>query len=208
MYRGLLWVAWAVEECSRAFTRLSSRMGKLESRVDLLESEPSRSAVDPKPWPATPAAPPPSAPSAPPAIALDKHTADRIDALEARLKQLDFFPMKLSNLQRTVGELEKALHAEAEAVAQEPPQAAPAPAAAEDVNGADFEAVYQELDRVAEFVAARVESLEQTMLEVGRNASANGHDDSERRLRELEARMQRFERMYAAMQAGLQLVTS
>jgi hypothetical protein len=33
MHAALLWVAWAVEECGRGFTRLSSRLGKVEQRL-------------------------------------------------------------------------------------------------------------------------------------------------------------------------------
>ncbi len=197
MYRGLLWVAWAVEECSRAYTRLSSRVNKLESRIDLLESDPSCSR--PTPAPATPA---------PPSGRLDQEAAERVDALETRVRQLEYVPLRLTKLQRTVEQLEKA---EPPPAPTPPPAPGPLPAEAaspdtrgEGAESGELEAVYQELDRVAEFVAARAEALDNAVHELRRTAASNGHD-AERRMRELEARLERFERLYSAMQAGLQL---
>jgi hypothetical protein len=191
MYRGLLWVAFAVDECRRACSRLSSRLGKLESRLDLLENDPRRT-VAPEPAP-TPATAPVAAP--------EPHDRGRMDALETRVRQLEHVPLSLANLQRAVDEL-------GSAEPPEPEAAAPTPAADEDAGGLELEGVYQELDRVAEFVAARVESLERALLQAATSPAANGHDDAEHRLRGLEARMERFERLYTAMQAGLELATT
>ncbi len=207
MYRSLLWVAWAVEECSRAYSRLSSRVGKLESLVDLLESEPSRSGPVPALAAAAPpaqmAAPAPAPPPPPPA--LDLKAVERIDAIEGRIRQLEYVPLRLAHLQRLVDQLEKAPPPAPAPPPPPPPEAAPL--APDEQESGELEAVYQELDRVAEFVAARSDALDKAVHELRRAAASNGHD-AERRMRELEARLERFERLYAAMQAGLQLANS
>jgi hypothetical protein len=97
MYRGLLWVAWAVEECSRAFTRLSSRLANVEQRLDRLDAEKefeegadfgeelrrTKTAIDER----------------------DRDTSRRVDLHEERLRQLDHIPLTVSNLLRTVDQL-------------------------------------------------------------------------------------------------------
>ncbi len=102
IYRGLLWVAWAIEECSRAFTRLSSRLTGVERRLERLEAAETQQ----------PASPP--APSGDDsrlerleARVAESHSqaSGRLDALEERLRQLDFLPLKLTNLQRSVDQL-------------------------------------------------------------------------------------------------------
>ena len=202
MYRGLLWVAWAVEECSRAYTRLSSRMGKLESRVDVLESAPRPTSRAAPPFPTATVDP---APPAPLAVELGKQAKDRIDGIEHRVRQLEYLSLKVANIQRSVDQLEKAPPPPAPAPTP-PPAAEPEPVIGNDeaeVVDAELEAVYQELDRIAEFVAARVSPLERAVEQLRHGAASHGHDDADRRLAELEARLQRFERMFNAMQAGL-----
>ncbi len=107
MYRGLLWVAWAVEEVSRGFTRLSCRIADVERRLDRLDSESDSNGAVKHDQP----------------VGHDEGKLDRlearidesqsdaarrIDAVEERLRQLDFLPLKVSNLQRTVDQLESA----------------------------------------------------------------------------------------------------
>jgi chromosome segregation ATPase len=112
MYRGLLWVAWAVEECSRAFTRISARLGDAERRLGSLEAQkatPSSAVFDVE------AADANHAPASDADEKIDRLEARieeavgnerrRVDALEERLRQLDFLPLKVSNLHRSVDQL-------------------------------------------------------------------------------------------------------
>jgi hypothetical protein len=126
LYRGVLWVAWAVEECSRGFTRLSARLGNLERRVDLLAAqkapEPApvfdvdRGSARPEPDEEMRAAVQRLE------TTIDESRMDarrRIDGLEERLRQLDFVPLKVSNLQRSVDQISAALR---KGAAAEPPE--------------------------------------------------------------------------------------
>jgi chromosome segregation ATPase len=97
LYHGLLWVAWAVEECSRGFTRLSTRLTTLERRLDRLDEE-------------TPAEPRPDL--RPELTRLEATIGERhretmvlIEGVEERVRQLEFLPLKVSNLQRSVDQL-------------------------------------------------------------------------------------------------------
>ena len=110
VHRALLWVARGVEECGRAFTRLTSRVRRLEGRLDAVEAEAAATSVR---------APSGRGPSAAEpgggweeALARVNTRMDeaervvgRVDGVENRLRQLDFLPLKLSNLQRTVDQL-------------------------------------------------------------------------------------------------------
>jgi DNA repair ATPase RecN len=129
LYRGVLWVAWAVEECSRGFTRLSARLGNLERRVDLVAAQ-----KVPEPGPVFDADQADRRPQLDDetraALQRVETTVDeartearrRIDGLEERLRQLDFVPLKVSNLQRSVDQLSAALRKGAAAGAAEPPK--------------------------------------------------------------------------------------
>lgn len=94
----LLWVTRAVEECGRAFTRLASRLAQVEVRLDALEATPPRE----------PAAPAALAGTEQIEARIDESAAQarrRLDRLEERLRQLDFLPLKVSNLNRAVDQL-------------------------------------------------------------------------------------------------------
>ena len=116
LYRGVLWVAWAVEECSRGFTRLSARLGNVERRLDLLAPERMQARPPVFDVDRVDASPEPDED-----VRTELHQLEatfdesrmevrrRIDGLEERLRQLDFVPLKVSNLQRTVDQLAAAL---------------------------------------------------------------------------------------------------
>jgi hypothetical protein len=107
MYRGLLWVAWAVEECSRAFTRITTQLADVERRLTALESK-----KETPPSPVFDVDALPTNDSEEKFAQLEGRIDEtvgnqrrRIDALEERLRQLDFVPLKVSNLQRSLDQL-------------------------------------------------------------------------------------------------------
>lgn len=271
MHQALLWLAWAVEECSRAYTRVSSRVSELERRLAALENAQQEAAV----------APPAQAGSDVDAwledmtSKLESHRAEtlsRADALDRRLKELDFVPLKLSNVQRELDKLrssqvaasraappppppvltpnpdvarlgrqlketQRRLEALDKRVGDEPVAAAVAEAVRAETerlagelsnDKADIEGVYRELDSIAEFVATRAAStaeslerigpLEIAVLELRRDVgralaeplAAQGLQEADRRLRDLDARFEalertgrRVDRLYEALQGAV-----
>ena len=116
LYRGVLWVAWAVEECSRGFTRLSARLGSVERRLDLLAAERARDPAPVFDVDRVDARPQPDEDLRADLQQLEATLGEgrlevrrRIDGLEERLRQLDFVPLKVSNLQRSVDQLSATL---------------------------------------------------------------------------------------------------
>ncbi|MGH9276695.1 MAG: hypothetical protein ACRD12_01085 [Acidimicrobiales bacterium] len=117
--QGLEWVTAAVEECGRAFSRLSTRLGMVEARLDVIESD-RRAERPPSPGPDI-------------EKRLERRlresaaeTQGRIDALEERLRQLDALPLKVANLGRAVDQLVSGA-ATAPPPAPVPPPPAPRP---------------------------------------------------------------------------------
>lgn len=101
------WVKRAVEEVSRAFTRLTSRLGTLEARIEILEVERATAPAAPPPAP-EPAPEPVPSPDVDRLAARIEQTADRVDVLDGRVRQLDFLPLKVSNVSRAVDQLASA----------------------------------------------------------------------------------------------------
>jgi chaperonin cofactor prefoldin len=262
MHQALLWVAWAVEECSRAYTRVSSRVADVERRLADLESAQQVAGVAA----ATPPEPVGSSVDAwleDLTSKLENHRAEmlsRAEGLDRRLRELDFVPLKLSNVQRDLDKLRSGQLAASKAAAKAatpPPPVVPTPSPdvarlsrqlketqrrlealdkrlggeplavvvgeavrveTERLTGelsndkADVEGVYRELDSVAEFVAARAAStaeslerigpLEIAVLELRRDVgralaepiAAQGLQEADRRLRDLDARFEALER--------------
>lgn len=189
LHRQVRWLTRAVEECGRAFTRVTSRLGPLERRLDLLEA---REAPQPPPVPDVEAV-----------QGRLEQAADRLHGLEVRVRQLDFLPLKVSNLNRALDQLSSG-----------PARGAPPPATAAEVaelrrelaaarrqmealearlstgslsaaveaevrrhadrlaaeipcGTVDVEGLYRELDAVAEFVAARAAATAESIERVG-----------------------------------------
>ena len=109
MYRGLLWVARAIEDCSRAFTRVSSRLANLEGRLDRLDEQSQLGANAAQPHPVLPPIDEGRLEKLETLIG-EQHAylSARVDALEERLHQLDVVPLKVSNLQKAIEQLESA----------------------------------------------------------------------------------------------------
>lgn len=187
--REVLWLTRAVEECGRAFTRLTSRLGPLERRLDLLEAR---------------EAPPPPTVTDPEGVQSRlEQAADRLHELEVRVRQLDFLPLKVSNLHRALDQLSSgpAREAPPPATAAEVSELRRELAAArrqlEELDGrlatgalsaaveaevrrhadrlaaeipcgtVDVDGLYRELDAVAEFVAARAAATAESIERIG-----------------------------------------
>jgi chromosome segregation ATPase len=131
MHRGLLWVARAVEECGRAFTRLSIRLRKVERRLDAAElgrggaggAGPDPAVVDRL---------------AQVEARVDENhakTGARFDAVEDQLHQLESVPLRLTNLRREVDQLAVAARRAAAGAEEAAGRTVPvAPAAARPVD--------------------------------------------------------------------------
>lgn len=131
----LQWLERAVEECSRAFTRLGSRLRTVEGRLEALEEQ-SQKVVAAPPVPPVVSAP---VAAAPPAMAPPPSLQPELDRLAARIKALE------EQQGRRVD------FAEPEPVA---PVAAPGVAAAVAAGGVDLAKLREQVDAAQRRVAA------------------------------------------------------
>lgn len=179
-YQGLLWAVRALDECGRAFTRLASRIGKVESRLTAIEQQPpvDAQALDQR------------------LSAVEKLVADA-QGLDERVKRLERSARPATSSDRYVApprtdpqaaSLQRDLAAVQVRVAklEALDRQRPSTAAALDQLEADVMGVYQELDKVAELVADRLAAVRPA----GPSAVS---EELEARLRFLEARLGRAE---------------
>lgn len=185
IYEGLLWVVRGLEECGRAFTRLSGRLGKVEGRVAALEAQAPASASRKagleqrvQRLEAAAASAPVTAAPAPSRVVPLRMDYPELATLRRELATTQVRLARLEGSQR------KAEH--------------PVTALEEQVGALehDLVGVYRELDGVAQQVDNRLASLLSAVGDLAARmeqvaARAQPQSDVERRLAALEAKIDR-----------------
>lgn len=155
IYQGLQWALRALDECGRAFTRVTSRVNKIESRLGAVEGAIADVGARLRRLEQRAAAPPPVSASAsqPPPVAPLRLESQMIGvrkdlaAVFTRLAKLEAAPPSPTPSPPPASP------------PPEPPSRVVALTARVGALEADIQGVYRELDKVAELVSERFEAL-------------------------------------------------
>jgi small-conductance mechanosensitive channel len=172
LYRGILWVARATQECGRVLTALTDRVEEINRRLAALEAaeHPAPPSVaDPTSDPtggagrevaaqrrALTTASAQVARLAAEVASGQRRVNERFEAIEASLAKLESAPGSEGDVQRRVDVLDARVQ-----------ELGTRTAAVEELPGADLDGVYRELDAVAELVATRDDAIAQALERVG-----------------------------------------
>lgn len=204
-------LARGVQDCARGLTSLADRLDGVERRVDALAIRPVASAPAPVPSSARVASLPDPAGLEARLRALEGLSADRLQAFDQRLRQLETLPASVGRLQKDTARLSDL------ATTRRVDEAA----ATREVAAAELAPMYQELDSVAELVSShhaaasqsleRVRTLERAVLEMRRHLERNLAEHARAATAEQETahtRLQRLEARLAAMESATSTTTS